>query len=145
MISYLTLFVELVLFVDFLLCAPCELHCLFVVLCILASFVASLLGVLSLLCCVPLVSFIVSLLWALLSLCCEFHYFLDMRSWWVLSPVNFLYYVFTKLFNTSFSSIFLTPFQWSLSPPCCALLMFFFNFALFCSILVFHPSFFFLV
>jgi hypothetical protein len=41
------------------LCAPCELHCFLVVLCILMNFVISLLGVLSPPCCVPLVSFVI--------------------------------------------------------------------------------------
>jgi hypothetical protein len=68
------------------LCAPCERHCFLVVLCILVSFVTSLLEVLSPSCCVPLVSFIISSLWALSPPCCERHHFLHMYPWWVLSP-----------------------------------------------------------
>jgi len=109
--------------------------------------------------CVLLASFIAYLLcyayWrALLLPCWEFYHFLVVCLWWVsLSPycelcclfvVSFIIslicvlggfchlwiFFITKLFNTSFSSIFLTPFQWSLSLPCCALLMFFFQFCL---------------
>lgn len=50
--------------------------------------------------CVPLVSFIVSLLWALSPPCCELHHFLDMRSWWVLSPMNLFFIMCSQSFST---------------------------------------------